>query len=143
MRVFLAAILLGITMPGQGAELWLTLAGDPQNQQADTVQVQPDTLVVFAEFRTIHIRVNRAGARPGYDGQPYRSYNGLVHVNCEAQKARFRKLQLFANPLWAGAERSVEYTDKNMPPMAFVGIQPNPNKRIVQAACSLEAVRHP
>lgn len=130
-------------MPGQGAELWLTLAGDPQIPQVDTVQVQPDTLVVFAEFRTIHIRVNRAGTRPGYDGQPYRSYNGLVHVNCDSKKARFRKLQLFADPIWAGAERSVEYTDKNMPPMAFAGMQPNPNTRIVQAACSLEAVRHP
>ena len=123
------------------AEVWLTITGDSRAAAADTVQFSPESVVVFADLRTMRIRVSRAHDRKGYDDRPYRAYVSTVHIDCMRLTARFRQLQLFAGPLWTGASRVIAYRDADMPPMAFNEIEPNPSARIVQAACSIDRVQ--
>lgn len=149
-RLNTASFLLALTLlvplgihaaDAPNADTWLTVAGDPQNQDADTVQVKPDTIVAFSELRTMQIRVNRSQPRPSYDGGPYRSYRAIAHIKCQTKDAKFRRLELYAGPLWTGASRTIEYQETKMPLMAFNDMRPNPNGRIIQAACTLQSVK--
>ena len=120
---------------------WLTVVGDAQDASADTVQIEPESVVVFSSLRTIRIRVSRGRERSGYDNRPYRSYIASVQIDCPHESASFRQIQLFLGPLWTRDSRVLNYREADMPPMVFRDIQPNPSSRIVQAACSIERVQ--
>jgi hypothetical protein len=132
---FIALFMLFFAAAPACAESWFSITGDPADPAADTVQVAPDTVVVFTTLRVMKIRANRAVTRAGYDGVPYRSYVSTVQIDCETNEARFRKLELFYGPLWTGPNRVVDYPENEMPKMVFMDLQPNPVERIVQAAC--------
>lgn len=139
----LAAALLVACAPAGAAPLttWFTLLGNPDDARADTVQIEPETVVVFSNLRTMRIRTSRGQERSGYDGRAYRSYVAMVHIDCNDKSARFRQIQLFAGPLWTGNQRIVNYDDAQMPPMAFRDMRPNPAERIVLAACTIDRVQ--
>ena len=123
------------------ADIWFSITGDPGDATVDTVQVAPDSVVVFSNLRVMKIRTSRAAPRQGFDGAPYRSYLSAVQIDCDNNEARFRKLELFNGPLWTGPSREVEYADADMPKMGFLDMQPNPAERIVQAACVVGKVQ--
>ncbi|MBP7564539.1 MAG: hypothetical protein KA795_00890 [Burkholderiaceae bacterium] len=139
--LFACAALAAGTAARAAQTTWLTIMGDPSDAASDVVQIEPESVVVFSNLRTIRIRVSRAHPRKGYDERPYRGFIGAVHIDCANATARYRQLQLFSGPLWTGASRVVNYTDAAMPPMAFRDIEPNPTARIVQAACTIDRVQ--
>lgn len=135
---------IGLLVAGQCpalADTWFSISGDPLNAGVDTVQVAPDTVVVFGDLRVMKIRTNRAAMRQGYDGVPFRSYVSTVQIDCESRDARFRKLELFFEASWSGPSRVIDYADREMPKMAFQDMRPNPVERIVQAACEVGKVQ--
>ncbi|RZL67062.1 MAG: hypothetical protein EOP77_05985 [Variovorax sp.] len=120
---------------------WLTVVGDSGSATSDSVQIEPESMMVFSGLRTIRIRVSRAHERTGYDDRPYRSYIASVQIDCSNLSANFRQLELFRGPLWTGDARVLNYREADMPLMVFRDVQPNPTSRIVQAACSIERVQ--
>ena len=142
-RLQLLLAILGpcLCVPVLGQAHWLTMAGDLTTPQVDTVEVSPDSVTVFKNLRVMKIRTNRAANRITYDGLPYRSYHGTVHIDCDAKQARFRQMRYFLGPLWTGEARNVEYPEGDMPPVAFRDLNPNPVARIVQAACAIGTVQ--
>ena len=120
---------------------WLTVVGDSASAASDSVQIEPESVVVFASLRTIRIRVSRSHERTGYDDRPYRSYIASVQIDCSNLSASFRQIQLFMGPRWSGDSRILNYREADMPPMVFRDFQPNPTSRIVQAACSIDRVQ--
>ncbi len=140
-RACLAAMLTLTVPSGAFADDWFSITGDPDDAAANTVQVAPDSVVVFANLRFVKVRTNRAAVRQGYDGIPYRSYVSTAQIDCDTHAARFRKLELFEGPLWTGPHRSLEYAEADMPKMNFRDMLPNPTERIVQAACVVGRVQ--
>ena len=128
-------------VPAMSAENWLTVQGDPSVPTIDTVQVQPESVTVFDDLRTMKIRVNRSATRQAYDGEPYRSYEATAEVDCEQRLARYRRHLYFVEPLWTGTGRVYGHPEGQRPLVAFRSMAPNPAQRLVQAACSLHAVK--
>lgn len=115
--------------------VWLTVAGDPENEAVNTVQVDPVSIERSPELRTMKVRVSRSVQRTSWDGIPYRSYVSTVLFDCRRFTARYLSITYHALPGWRGEPvKTVEYED---PPrwMEFRDIQPNPNQRIITAAC--------
>lgn len=121
--------------------VWLAITGDATDAGVDTVEVSPDSVLVFQQLRVMKIRVNRASERVGFDELPYRSYLATVQVDCSAKKAHFRQLQLFAGPMRTGADRRLAYAEDHMRQMLFRDMEPNPVARIVLAACTIPSVQ--
>lgn len=145
-RPFAAALLCLAALAAAGASAterttWLTVVGDVADASSDTVQIEPESVVVFSSLRTIRIRVSRGHERTGYDDRPYRSYIASVQIDCSNLSASFRQIQLFQGPHWSRDSRVLNYREADMPPMVFRDIQPNPSARIVQAACSIDRVQ--
>ncbi len=144
MRLFAPAFALAILL-GSGAlhadPLWLTLAGDASRADSDSVQVQADSVSLNGTTGALQLRVSRAAERDAYDHLPYRSYIGWIKVDCTRREGRFQQLQLYTDALWTGESRVVNFTEPNLPPMAFKDIRPNPNTRLIRAACSVEKVK--
>lgn len=116
------------------AQDWLTVQGDPELPDQDTVQVDP--VARELEPRVMGVRVNRSAPRISWDGVPYRSYTAQVAFDCTSRTARYRSIAFFLDPLWQGNPmRTVDYTSGPPRMMEFREIQPNPTQRIISAAC--------
>lgn len=118
---------------------WFTVAGDPLDKTAETVQVDPNRVAVPSASETgvveMKVRVNRAKPRYDWDGIPYRSYESRVIFDCRSKSANYVYVRYFAEPLWGGkSHHEAEYTDSPRP-MRFRDMSPNPTARIVRAAC--------
>lgn len=115
---------------------WLTVAGDPADPLADTIQVNPLFVLKDGPRRTMEVRVSRSEERTSTDGIRFRSFHGLVAFDCEARVARFVSSQFYSAPLWRGPGTQMDYPLTVWRPVEFRGFQPNPRDRVVQAACS-------
>jgi len=114
---------------------WFTVAGDPANERAETVQVELSDFAPEEQGRVMALRVNRAHERRSWDGVPYRSYHALVRFDCRAGRAQYLEIAFYEAPLWQGAVLRKQDYRGNPQPMAFRGMSPNPTERIVRAAC--------
>lgn len=114
---------------------WFTVTGNPLDPAVDTVQVDPVATRVEGSFKTMNVRVSRAGQRFSWENLPYRSYESTVVFDCRARKAGYVFVTFYPQPLWQGAaSKSIDYSSKPQP-MLFRDVEPNPTQRIVRAAC--------
>ncbi len=118
---------------------WFTVAGDPLDRSADTVQVDLSGVkqgVARAEGGIeLTVRVNRSAPRYNWDGVPYRSYESRVVFDCSAKSGAYVQARYYAEPLWRGASHhEADYADAPRP-MRFSEMSPNPSARLVRAAC--------
>jgi hypothetical protein len=121
---------------------WLTLVGDATVAAADTVQVEPVTFNRAGALRTVHLRVSRAAERKSWDGDAYRSYNAEVLIDCAVRTGRYLSIEFFAQPLWQGEPHGKKlYAKREIRPMLFRDIEPNPSQRLIRAACQTENVQ--
>lgn len=121
----------------QAEPTWLTVAGEPENPAADTVQVDPGSIEADEDQRTMRVRVSRSTLRTSWDGVPYRSYESSVRIDCRDHSARYLSITFYPLPRWQGAShRTVDYSKGPVRAMGFRDIVPNPNQRIVVAACA-------
>ena len=75
--------------------------------------------------------------RASWDGVPYQSYESLVAFDCDKRTARYRTIDYFTQPLWAGKPyRTQDYSQGEPRWMLFREVEPNPNVRIINAACA-------
>lgn len=119
----------------QAQATWFTVAGNPLDPLADTVQVDPRAARSDSDVRTMSVRVSRAGPRKNWDGLPYRSYVSEVAFDCRAGRAEYRRASFYAQPLWQGPVLHEADYQKAPQPMTFRGMSPNPTQRLVRAAC--------
>lgn len=115
---------------------WLTIMGDPANAAAETIQVDPAPVSVSGDHRTMRVRVSRSAQRVNAQGIPYRSFESTVEFDCVSNTARYLEMSFYMRPGWTGpVHKKVDYS-ANLPRwMTFRGIEPNPNRRIIRAAC--------
>lgn len=128
-------VLIGcVWAPWAWADGWFTIMGDVTQIRSDVVQVQPTSIQRQGELRTLNIRVNRLKTRRNWHGVTYRSYEAKVLINCNQRHGEYLSLRTYSQALWMGETQELKY-DAPLPPMRFIGIEPNPTDRIVRAAC--------
>lgn len=135
---------LGLTVSSGWAHaeaVWFNVKGDGTKAGLDTVEVDVDSAIQQGDSRLVNIRVNRGSSRMAFDHLPYRSYHSSVLINCDRLTGNHSVLTLFNDPLWKGGERVLRYTGAQGPDMAFADMTPNPNARIIRAACSIASVK--
>lgn len=133
-QVAIAALFVQVAAHAQ--PVWLTVIGDPEVTTVNTIQVDPAPLEVSNEFRTMRIRVSRSLPRTSWDGTPYRSYESIVQFDCSRNKARYMMLTYYADAVWRGdAFKTTDYSTGPARLMEFRDVTPNPNQRILRAAC--------
>nr|WP_145548735.1 surface-adhesin E family protein [Variovorax boronicumulans] len=115
---------------------WLTVAGDPDDPRADTIQVNPLFIMKDGPQRVMEVRVSRSTERAAMDGNRFRSFQALVAFDCEARVARFINSQFYNAPLWRDPGARIDYPESRGRTVEFPGFSPNPRDRVVQAACS-------
>jgi hypothetical protein len=121
---------------------WLSLVGDATDAKEDAVQVDPVTLNRAGALRMVRIRVSRATERESWDGEAYRSYNAEVQIDCAAGTGRYLSIEFFAQPFWQGdAHGKTLYAKREIRPMLFRDMDPNPTQRLIRAACQTENVQ--
>lgn len=114
---------------------WFTVVGDPADPRADTIQIDPVARRTDGPLRTMGIRVSRSVERTSAGGVVFRSYEGTVEFDCSRGTARFERTQFFAEPLWRKPGPVVDFPRDDPRPMAFRLFEPNPNERVIRAAC--------
>jgi hypothetical protein len=121
---------------------WLSMTGDATDATADTVQVDPVTFNRAGALRTVRLRVSRTSERKSWDGAVYRSYVSDVLIDCVARTGRYVSIEFFAQPLWEGEPHGkTAYSRREIRPMLFRDMEPNPTARLIRAACQTENVK--
>lgn len=121
---------------------WLSIVGDAADPAADTVQVDPVTFNRAGALRTVRVRVSRAFERTSWDGVVYRSYVSEMLIDCVARTGRYVSIDFFSQPLWEGEPLGKTlYSKREIRPMLFRDIDPNPTARLIRAACQTENVK--
>lgn len=133
-------MLLSVHAGARDASSWLAVY-DAIPPSPETVEIAPDRVAVFNDLRVIVVRTNRAKDRMGYDGALYRSYQARVHVDCTKREGRFNQLTLYRGDRWTGESREATFFGDDMPMLRFAEMNPNPAKRIIEAACTLGKVQ--
>lgn len=142
MKSCVAALLLLPALACAGGDLWLTIVGEPERADVDTIQFNPIPVSVQGPLRVMTVRVSRSEERMSGDGIRFRSFSGLVEFNCERQQARFASSQFYDEPLWRSPSRFVKYPPTDVRPMAFRKFEPNPSERVIRAACSIDSASY-
>ena len=138
----LLTLLLLLASPAAFAQgAWFTVLGDPANTAINTIQVDPAPIEITGDTRKLRVRVSRSADRTSWDGVPYRSYDATVLFDCVKNTARYVQIQYYKQPSWQGTlYKSVNYGGVVPRWMQFREVEPNPNERIVQAACGASRV---
>jgi hypothetical protein len=119
-----------------GEAQWFTIEGEVRQPGADVFEVDTRSLSRDGDQRSMALRVSRGASRTSWDGVPYRSYTSEVVFDCALQTARYKWLAFYLLPLWEGpVHKTSHYTADEVRPMLFVGSEPNPAQRIINAAC--------
>jgi len=136
MKKLLISCCLYVGCAVQAETLWFNIMGDPDNDKVDTVEVDPRPVSVQGSTRTMRVRVSRAQERLNWDGLAYRSYTSEVFFDCLSHTTRYLLVNYYTQPAWRGqAYKSVTYSPRDVRTMELRDISPNPQKRIVRAAC--------
>jgi hypothetical protein len=131
------AFVAAAVLPASTNVDWLNIHGDPTVPAVNTIQVDPKATEVRGMVRVLRVRVSRSLPRTSWDGVPYRSYDSLVSVDCKQRTAKYQTIRYFVEPLWKGpASKTVDYTTGEPRWMLFKDVEPNPNQRILNAACT-------
>ena len=115
---------------------WLTVLGNPSEAAVTTIEVNPVTIAISGDQRTMQVRINRSVQRTTPDGVTFRSFNSSVLFDCVQKTARFVSVDFYAQPLWQGEIfKSVTYSALDARNMEFREVEPSPRDRIIRAAC--------
>ncbi|MDB5886808.1 MAG: hypothetical protein JWR74_2979 [Polaromonas sp.] len=140
--IWLAGVLIMASFAACAAGTWLTLVGNPADAASDYVQFDPASLAYHQGVPELAVRVSRARPRTSKEGITFRSFDGVVAVDCEYGTARFLRAAFYANPDFQGEPTStVVFGPSDIRPMAFREIAGEPTQRVVRAACGHSAVK--
>ena len=117
---------------------WLTLVGDPKDPTADYIQLNPTGFLREKNIRTVPVRVSRVLARASKEGIVFRSFEGLVAIDCKSRNARILQASFYSEPNFEGTPfRSEVFRPDDVRPLAFRDFSGNPTQRVVRAACNI------
>lgn len=135
---WIGAFVLVCAAAVQAQSNWFTVAGNPNDPNVDTVQVDPVAVYREDAARVMSVRVSRATPRRNWEGVAYRSYHSEVVFDCRTRRAHYRQASFYADPLWRGDVHTRTDYRSDPKPMLFKDMAPNPTQRIVRAACGQE-----
>lgn len=119
-------------------QVWFSVVGDPADPAADTIQVDPASVRINGNVRTIDLRMSFGEARTTPDGIRFRSVWSMAEVDCSSASARYLKSRFYLEPAWRGEPYQVrEYKPDEVREVAFRRVVPNPRERIIRATCSV------
>lgn len=122
-------------------EVWFNVLGDPADETVNTIEVDPTPVAIRGETRIMRVRVSRSADRVNWDGIPYRSYVSEVLFDCTSNTARYVLIDYYSQPAWKGEPHKQSVYPQSEPrPMQFRDVEPNPNKRIIRAACQTGSI---
>ena len=118
------------------ATTWFNIVGDPANPDVNTIEVDPVPVTANGDLRVLRVRVSRSLTRTSWDAVSYRSYTSEVMFDCNAKSARYLAITYYRQPGWQGTPHKTSLYDQGEPRlMQFRDVSPNPNARIIRAAC--------
>jgi hypothetical protein len=121
----------------QAGDYWLTLVGDPKDQTADYIQLNPSGLSRDKNRRIVPVRVSRVHARTSKEGIVFRSFEGVAAIDCVSGSARILQASFYAEANFKGKPIRVEvFKPDDVRPLAFRGVSGQPTQRVVLAACN-------
>ncbi len=134
-----AALLAALLCANSGAaDTWLTIVGDPADPAGNTIQVDAVPIEVKDATRLMRVRVSRSSEISSPDGVRLRSFSSIVRIDCMQRTAHYVSTDFFSQPLWQGKPVStMVYAQDQIRPMAFRDFEPNPNTRVIRAACAI------
>jgi len=139
-KLFLLCCLYGCCA-AQAQTVWFNILGDPGNDRADTVEVDPTPVAVEGNTRLMRVRVSRATNRLNWDSLPYRSYVSEVVFDCTRQTARYVSVDYYTEPAWRGKPyKRVLYSHNELRRMLLRDMSPNPHQRIIRAVCQTASI---
>jgi len=120
---------------------WFTIMGDPADETVNTIEVDPTPVSINGGTRIMRIRVSRSADRVNWEGVPYRSYVSEVLFDCTNNTARYILIDFYKQPAWKGEpHKQSVYSQSESHPMQFRDVEPNPDKRIIRAACQTASI---
>lgn len=123
-------------MAAQAGTPWFNVMGDAAQESVNTIEVDPTPIAIAGQTRTLRVRVSRSKERISWDGVAYRSYVSDVLFDCASSTARYLSIDYYHLPAWKGevyARRVYPESEPRL--MEFRDVEPNPNRRIIRAAC--------
>ena len=141
MKKLFFLFLIGACGLAQAQSAWFNVLGDPLDASVNTVEVDPTPVSISGETRIMRVRVSRSADRVNWDGVPYRSFVSEVLFDCTQNTARYMSIDYYSQPAWKGELfRRMLYLQGEPRLMAFRDIEPNPNQRIIRAACQSASI---
>lgn len=137
--LFVPGLLISFGLQAQSA--WFNILGDPADETVNTIEVDPTPVSISVETRIMRIRVSRSADRVNWDGIPYRSFVSEVIFDCINNTARYAMIDYYSQPAWKGElYKRVVYSQSEPRVMQFRDVEPNPNKKIIRAACQTASI---
>ncbi|MDO8251851.1 MAG: hypothetical protein Q7T78_19345 [Rhodoferax sp.] len=141
MKLSAATLLLCLALfhvnAAQAEGNWLTLVGDPKDQAADYIQLNPSGLSRDKNRRIVPVRVSRVHARTSKEGIVFRSFEGVAAIDCVSGSARILQASFYAEANFKGKPIRVEvFKPDDVRPLAFREVSGQPTQRVVRAACN-------
>lgn len=128
-------------MSAQAGADWFSVMGDAADESVNTIEVDPTPVSITGETRIMRVRVSRSQDRVNWDGVSYRSYVSEVLFDCPNNMARYLSIDYYRLPVWNGEPylRRV-YSQTELRLMQFRDVEPNPDWRIIRAACTTSTI---
>ena len=140
MKAVWAVLFIGISGAAHAQTAWFNIMGDPADETANTIQVDPTPVSIHGAQRVMRLRVSRSADRANWDGVPYRSFVAEVLFDCLNHTASYLTIDYFSVPEWKGEPKRLVYSHRKPQPLQFPDVLPNPRLRIIRAACQTAGI---
>ena len=141
MKTFLLMCCLWCCTLSQARADWFNVMGNAADESVNTIEVDPTPVSITGDTRILRVRVSRSQDRTNWDGIPYRSYVSEVLFDCPNSTARYLSIDYYRLPAWKGEPHlRREYLQTEPRWMQFRDVKPNPNRRIIRAACNTSSI---
>jgi hypothetical protein len=136
MKTLLMVCCLWCCTVAQAGTDWFNVMGDAADESVNTIEVDPTPVSITGATRIMRVRVSRSEDHVNWDGISYRSYVSDVLFDCPHDVARYLSIDYYRLPGWKGEPylRQV-YSQAEPRLMQFRDVEPNPDRRIIRAAC--------
>ena len=115
---------------------WLTMAGDPLDAGASTIEIDPTSASPLGDRPMRVLRISYPQEHTSSDGVAFRSYRAQVEFDCTYRNARFVSVDFYEQSIWRGQpHKSIAYGPAPVRPVIFRFFEPSLLEKLVQAAC--------
>ena len=120
--------------PAAHAAQWFLISGNPDDPKVDSAELDISTVGKRSDVQSFELRFALASPREDLDGYSYQSYISTITVICSASGIYHDAQTRYASRHWSGDIQKELFVRPK--PMAFSGLNPDPRRRLMAAACS-------